>query len=129
MTEVGKKTRALDLATATYPKAHGYGFSVAPRHNKIIPVTVGQNSSSSSSYEADVAEVYERFRLTQRERAVVELLIQGLTNKEIAGRINISPNTVRAFVRMVMIKFGVSTRAGIVGIMLRGVAGHSRWVS
>jgi DNA-binding CsgD family transcriptional regulator len=48
-------------------------------------------------------------------------LIQGLTNKEIAGRMNISPNTVRAFIRMVMGKLGVSTRSGIVGIVFRGI--------
>jgi DNA-binding CsgD family transcriptional regulator len=67
------------------------------------------------------ADVSESFHLTEREREVVELLIQGLTNKEIAGRMNISPNTVRAFIRMVMGKFGVSTRSGIVGIVFRGI--------
>ena len=63
----------------------------------------------------------ESFHLTEREREVVELLIQGLTNKEIAGRMNISPNTVRAFIRMVMGKLGVSTRSGIVGIVFRSI--------
>ena len=67
------------------------------------------------------AEVSESFRLTDREREVVELLIQGLTNKEIARRMDISPNTVRAFIRMVMGKLGVSTRSGIVGIVFRGM--------
>ena len=67
-----------------------------------------------------LAEMSERFRLTGRELEAVELLIQGLTNKEIAERMNISPNTVRAFMRMVMGKLGVSTRSGIVGIVFRG---------
>jgi DNA-binding CsgD family transcriptional regulator len=73
----------------------------------------------SGSYA--VSEVCERFHLTERERVVVEFLIQGLTNKETAGRMNISPNTVRAFIRMVMIKLGVSTRSGIVGIVFRAI--------
>ena len=68
-----------------------------------------------------VVGLSESFHLTEREREVVELLIQGLTNKEIAGRMNISPNTVRAFIRMVMGKLGVSTRSGIVGIVFRGM--------
>jgi DNA-binding CsgD family transcriptional regulator len=68
-----------------------------------------------------IAEVCERFRLTRREREVVEFSIQGLTNKEIAARINISPNTVRSFVRMIMLKLGVSTRSGIVGVVFRTV--------
>jgi DNA-binding CsgD family transcriptional regulator len=75
----------------------------------------------SGAASQGVAELSKSFRLTDRERVVVELLIQGLTNKEIAGRMNISPNTVRAFIRMVMGKLGVSTRSGIVGIVFRGV--------
>ena len=41
--------------------------------------------------------------------------------RESAGRMNISPNTVMAFIRMVMGKLGVSTRSGIVGIVFRGI--------
>ena len=75
----------------------------------------------SGAASQGAAELSEFFHLTEREREVVELLIQGLTNKEIAGRMNISPNTVRAFIRMVMGKLGVSTRSGIVGIVFRGI--------
>jgi len=60
-------------------------------------------------------ESIRMFNLTPRERETVELLIQGLTTKEIANRLNISPNTVKAFVRLVMVKMGVSTRTGVVG--------------
>jgi DNA-binding CsgD family transcriptional regulator len=55
------------------------------------------------------------FGFTLRENQTVELLLQGLTSKEIASRLGISPNTVKAFVRMVMVKMGVTTRSGIVG--------------
>jgi DNA-binding CsgD family transcriptional regulator len=75
----------------------------------------------SGAASRGAVELSESFHLTEREREVVELLIQGLTNKEIAGRMNISPNTVRAFIRMVMGKLGVSTRSGIVGIVFRGM--------
>ncbi len=68
-----------------------------------------------------VGKVSARFRLTERERAVVELLMEGLTNKEIAARLRISPNTVRSFIRMVMGKLGVTTRSGIVGTVFRGI--------
>jgi DNA-binding CsgD family transcriptional regulator len=82
-------------------------------------VAVVLERSGAGSWGA--AELSESFRLTEREREAVELLIQGLTNKEIAGRMNISPNTARAFIRMVMGKLGVSTRSGIVGIVFRGI--------
>ena len=60
-------------------------------------------------------EISQRFDLTQRERETVELLLQGLTSKEIATRMKISPNTVKAFLRLVMVKMKVSTRSGIAG--------------
>jgi DNA-binding CsgD family transcriptional regulator len=65
-----------------------------------------------------VTELGEQFDLTARERETVEYLLQGLTSKEIAVRMQISPNTVKAFLRLVMVKMGVSTRSGIVGKMV-----------
>jgi len=62
-----------------------------------------------------LSEISEQFDLTQRERETVELLLQGLTSKEIATRMKISPNTVKAFLRLVMVKMKVSTRSGIAG--------------
>jgi DNA-binding CsgD family transcriptional regulator len=66
----------------------------------------------------DLFQVAGEFNLTQREREAVEFVAQGLTSKEIANRMRISPNTVKAFLRLVMIKTGVSTRSGIVGKFL-----------
>ena len=42
-------------------------------------------------------------------------LLQGLSSKEIANRMNVSPNTVKAFLRLIMIKTGVSSRSAVVG--------------
>ena len=68
-----------------------------------------------SSGTMALAQIGEDFQLTQREKETIELLIQGLTSKEIATRMKISPNTVKAFLRIVMVKMGVSTRSGILG--------------
>lgn len=62
-----------------------------------------------------VSELAGQFRLTQREQETVDFLTLGLTSKEIAARMRISPNTVKTFFRQVMTKMGVSTRSGIVG--------------
>jgi len=62
-----------------------------------------------------IAEIAERFGLTCREQETVQFLLEGLTSKEIAQRMQISPNTVKAFIRLVMVKMGVSTRSGIIG--------------
>jgi DNA-binding CsgD family transcriptional regulator len=63
----------------------------------------------------NMSEVARRFGLTEREQESVALLVQGLTSKEIASRMKISPNTVKAFVHLAMVKTGVNTRSGIVG--------------
>jgi DNA-binding CsgD family transcriptional regulator len=68
-----------------------------------------------SSSTTALSQLTKQFDLTARERETVELLLQGLTSKEIATRMSISPNTVKAFLRLVMVKMGVSTRSGIVG--------------
>jgi DNA-binding CsgD family transcriptional regulator len=75
-----------------------------------------------TSGAAALAQISEAFELTNRECEAVGLLVQGLTSKEIATRMNISPNTVKAFLRLVMVKMGVSTRSGIVGKVVGGVA-------
>ncbi len=61
----------------------------------------------------------DQFRLTCREKETVRLLSAGLTSKEIAGRMRISSNTVKAFLRQIMSKMGVSNRSGILGKALR----------
>jgi DNA-binding CsgD family transcriptional regulator len=61
------------------------------------------------------SQVCQKFNLTQREQEVLEYLLQGIRNKDIADRMNVSPNTVRAFLRLIMIKTGVSSRSAIVG--------------
>ena len=65
-----------------------------------------------------LSQVYQQFRLTQREQETVTLLLQGLGNKEMADRMRVSPNTVKAFLRLVMIKMGVPSRCAIAAKVL-----------
>jgi DNA-binding CsgD family transcriptional regulator len=60
----------------------------------------------------------QQFNFSPREQQTVEFLLQGLSSKEIADRMKISPNTVNTFFRLVMIKMGVSSRFGILGKMI-----------
>jgi len=62
-----------------------------------------------------LSHISEQFNLTRRERGALEYLMQGLSSKEIATRMDVSPNTVKAFLRLIMIKMGVSSRSAIVG--------------
>ena len=56
----------------------------------------------------------ELSRLTDREREVVALAAEGLTNEEIAQRLFVSPATSKTHVSRAMIKLGVRDRAQLV---------------
>jgi DNA-binding CsgD family transcriptional regulator len=58
------------------------------------------------------------YHLTDREQEALIGVAKGLTGKELASRMNISPNAVKAFLRLIMVKMGVTTRAGIVGTLV-----------
>jgi DNA-binding CsgD family transcriptional regulator len=97
---------------------HCWMFPVAP-----LSRNAGQSTTAilfeRNSRSPDFQQVADGFSLSQREREVVQFLVQGLTTKEIAGRMGISPNTVKAFLRLVMVKTDVTTRSGIVGKFLQ----------
>lgn len=51
--------------------------------------------------------------LTQRESQLITLVAQGLTNKEIACRLNLSEHTVKNHVHSILRKTGARTRVGL----------------
>lgn len=58
--------------------------------------------------------------LTDREREVLDLLSQGLTNKEIAEKLVITTNTVKRHLKAIFEKLDVHTRAAATAIATRG---------
>jgi len=81
----------------------------------------GSNGSKGSSWallldrgsEAIADIICDKYHLSQREGEAVRFLVEGLASKEIAARMQISPNTVKVFLRLAMMKMGVSSRSGI----------------
>ena len=74
-------------------------------------------------------EIAEQFHLTRREVETLGHLVQGTSSKEIAERMGVSPSTVKAFLRTMMIKMGVCSRSAAVGkalmsVPLRGTSEH-----
>jgi two-component system response regulator DevR len=51
--------------------------------------------------------------LTHRESELIALVAQGLTNKEIASRLNLSEHTVKNHVHSILRKTGARTRVGL----------------
>ena len=57
--------------------------------------------------------------LTEREREVLVLMVEGLNNTQIAGRLTVSPSTVKSHVSNILSKFGVASRTEAVTLALR----------
>jgi DNA-binding NarL/FixJ family response regulator len=59
------------------------------------------------------AEVAEAIRMTARERAVFDLIADGLSNKEIAQRLHLATNTVKGHVHNILEKLALHSRLQI----------------
>ncbi|HHV99185.1 MAG TPA: response regulator transcription factor [Clostridiaceae bacterium] len=52
--------------------------------------------------------------LTERETEVLNLIAEGMSNKEIADCLNITVNTVKGYIKNIYEKLGVSRRVQVV---------------
>ena len=59
------------------------------------------------------------FDLTHREREVLSLVIEGLNNTQIAGKLGVSPSTIKSHVSNIVSKLSVSSRTEAVTLALR----------
>ena len=88
----------------------GVDGRVQPR----LVLILERDTRKDSRQPADTTRWAEEFQLTNRECETVKLLLQGLTSKEIAVKMSISPNTVKAFLKLAMAKVGASNRTALV---------------
>ena len=94
---IGTIRSVADGARVLPPRMTGSLFS------QIAEVAVRRGSESA----------LEAVRMTPREREVIALIAAGMSNKEIAKRLNIATDTVKRHVRNVMDKLALHTRLQI----------------
>ena len=72
-------------------------------------------------YAGDLAPIADDFpeHLTLREREVLEMMSEGLSNKEIAAQLDISAHTVKFHISSILGKLGASSRTEATTIGLR----------
>lgn len=103
------------LKDATFDDFVGTIRSVADGA-RVLPATMtgtlfSQIATAAVSKGREVA--LEAVKMTQREREVIALIAVGLSNKEIANRLNIATDTVKSHVRNVMEKLALHSRLQI----------------
>lgn len=131
---IGERGRlpSVIMAVAAAARAGGY----APALEAVVAARDGgwvavHASRAKGQDEDHVALVLERPRpavladhlatvhgLTERERQVTGLLLQGLANKEVASRLHTSPYTVNDHLKSIFAKFGVSSRGQLAALLL-----------
>jgi DNA-binding NarL/FixJ family response regulator len=68
----------------------------------------------------------EGIRLTIRERQIVDLLGEGLSNKEIAAQLHVAVHTVKSHVHNILEKLSLHTRLEIAAYARRAER-HHEW--
>ncbi len=109
---VSREAPAAELRAAVTAAAQGFTVLPAALAARLIPARV---AGSGDRFD-EPAELLEA--LTPREREVLELLGQGLSNRRIAERLGISEHTAKFHVAAVCGKLGASSRTEAVS---RGV--------
>ena len=106
-----KNVAADDLAAAIR-EAHAGRSTLAP---EAIEALI-QPDLPSPGVQPGVAETFE---LTPREQEVLALMVEGLTNPEIAERLVVSRSTAKAHVSNILSKLGASNRTEAISIALQ----------
>jgi DNA-binding NarL/FixJ family response regulator len=75
-----------------------------------LPARRAASPVPSPAEPADTTATATRPRLTAREQAVADLAVRGMTNREIAAELFVSPKTIEHHLGIVFAKLGVSNR-------------------
>jgi DNA-binding NarL/FixJ family response regulator len=86
--------------------------SVAAGTNVLPPLLTGSLFSQivEQVVEQGKIDLIESVQMTKRERDVIDLIAEGLSNKEIAQRLNIATYTVKSHVHKILEKLALHTR-------------------
>lgn len=99
------------------------GVSASELAHAIQAAHAGRPTISAEATEALIQaasqDVVPGHDLTEREREVILLMVEGLNNTQIAGRLVVSPSTIKSHVSSILAKLGVASRTEAVALAVR----------
>ncbi len=113
------------VQSALQAGAIGYLLKDVSAHELAQAIRAAHQGRATISPEATQALVHAANEplpggdLTERERVVLVLMVEGLNNTQIAGRLTVSPSTVKSHVSNILAKLGVASRTEAVALALR----------
>ena len=121
-----------DLFEAVKSGAHGYllkdleapqffeALDAIDRGEAVIPTRLAGNLLTEfRSKSQQVEKTDPNDSLSPREQEVLDLVSQGLTNKEVAGRLYISENTVKYHMKNILDKLHLQNRSQVIAWAVR----------
>lgn len=87
---------------------------------RFYPVSDDGELGGERSGAATISGTVPSVRLTPRQKEILQGLVEGLSNKEIARDLDIIEGTVKAHIRSLMSKLGVRNRTQLAVIATRG---------
>ncbi|MFP3712122.1 helix-turn-helix transcriptional regulator [Puerhibacterium sp. TATVAM-FAB25] len=125
--EVAQQARSLASADRSGPLAHARtrardGGWVVVRGARLEGVAGGPGRNAvmiEPARRSEIAPLLLRLRrLTAREREVAQLLLAGLSTREISARLWIAPETLRGHIKVIFAKLDVSSRPELAALLL-----------
>jgi len=99
---------------------HGGVEITSPYLANLHPVVLARLRGGQTAAPALSAANLSELNLTQREQEIVDLLVLGKSNKEMADRLCLSGDTIKAHLQHIFRKVGVSSRLEAVVFLLTG---------
>jgi DNA-binding NarL/FixJ family response regulator len=93
---------------------------VSPESRRTLSRGVGREAEELTPGWTAPVPYEPRYALTYREFEVLELIADGLANREIGEKLFLSEETVKSHVKTLLEKLHARTRAHAVAIALRG---------
>jgi DNA-binding CsgD family transcriptional regulator len=95
------------LNLASLVKLKGFIISLFPQ--EMIPL----------STDVSMEHMFQKYKLTQREKEVVRLICSGKSSKDIQNELFLSPNTIKEYIYRIYKKTGVKNRVQMVNLFRR----------
>lgn len=112
----------IDMAVSAI-KAGAFDFIEKPIDDRRLVISISEavrRSRDKIAGERELADLQRRYaELSERQRQVMDCAIQGLSNKEIAARLGISPRTVEHYRESAMERMQASRLAELVYMAVR----------
>jgi two-component system response regulator FixJ len=104
-------------------KAGAFDFIEKPIDDRRLAASIGdavESGRDQLEHEREMAELTKRYtELSERQRQVVDLAIDGLSNKEIGARLGISPRTVEHYRESAMERMQADRFARLIQMVMR----------